>query len=67
MEIGKIYDIVFGVGSYGEIEYERGVRCIKKTPLSYRVERKDGTTRLVGKDSILNLKEVVETTNQTTP
>jgi hypothetical protein len=57
MEIGKIYDIVFSTGSY-EIEYENNVKCIKKTPKSYRVKRADGTTRLVGHDSILKLKEV---------
>ncbi len=58
MEIGKIYDVVFTTGRY-EIEYENSVRCIKKTPKSYRVERVDGTTRLIGQDSIMELKEVV--------
>ena len=58
MEIGKIYDVVFTTGRY-EIEYENSVRCIKKTPTSYRVERVDGTTRLIGQDSIMELKEVV--------
>lgn len=62
MEIGKIYDVVFGVGSY-EIEYEYGVKCIKKTPLSYRIERADGTTRLIGQDCIMELKEVVRFTS----
>jgi len=57
MEIGKMYDVVFSTGRY-EIEYENSVRCIKKTPKSYRVERLDGTTRLVGQDSIMELKEV---------
>lgn len=57
MEIGKTYDVVFSTGRY-EIEYENGVTCIKKTPKSYRVKRADGTTRLVGQDSILSLKEV---------
>ena len=57
MEIGKIYDVVFSTGRY-EIEYENGVKCIKKTPKSYRVEREDGTTRLVGQDSIIKLKVV---------
>jgi hypothetical protein len=57
MEIGKIYDIVYSTGRY-EIEYEINVKCIKKTPKSYRVKREDGTTRLVGHDSIMELKEV---------
>jgi len=57
MEIGKIYDVVFSTGRY-EIEYENSVRCIKKTPKSYSVERVNGTTRLVGQDSIMELKEV---------
>lgn len=57
MQIGKLYDVVFSTGLY-EIEYESGVKCIKKTPKSYRVERSNGTTRLVGQDSILELKEV---------
>lgn len=57
MQIGKLYDVVFSTGGY-EIEYEKTVKCIKKTPKSYRVERTDGTTRLVGQDSILELKEV---------
>jgi len=57
MKIGKIYDVVFTTGRY-EIEYERGVKCIKKTPQSYRVERADGTTRLIGQDCIMELKEV---------
>ncbi|TWC72020.1 hypothetical protein FB597_1011005 [Herbaspirillum sp. SJZ099] len=57
MEIGKIYNVAFSTGLY-EIEYENSVKCIKKTPKSYRIERADGTTRLVGHDSILNLKEI---------
>ena len=63
MEIGKLYNVVFSTGRY-EIEYENNVKCIKKTPKSYRVERADGTTRLVGKDSILELKEVSGLTGQ---
>ena len=57
MEIGKIYDVVFSTGRY-EIEYLNSVRCIKKTPLSYRVEKEDGSTRLVGQGSIMELKEI---------
>lgn len=57
MEIGKTYDVVFSTGAY-EIEYENGVTCIKRTPKSYRVKRLDGTTRLVGQDCIIELKEV---------
>lgn len=57
MEIGKRYNVVFSTGRY-EIEYENSVKCIKKTPKSYRIERLDGTTRLVGHDSILELKEI---------
>lgn len=57
MEIGKTYDVVFATGRY-EIEYENNVRCIKRTPKSYRVERADGTTRLVRQDLILELREV---------
>lgn len=62
MEIGKVYDVVFSTGRY-EIEYENRVRCIKKTPKSYRVERMDGTTRLIGQNSIMELKEVVRLSN----
>ena len=58
MKIGKIYDVAFTTGRY-EIEYERGVKCIKITPQSYRVEREDGTTRLIGLDCIMELKDVV--------
>jgi hypothetical protein len=57
MEIGKTYDVAFSTGRY-EIEYEKCVTCTKKTQKSYRVRRADGTTRLVGQDSILELKEV---------
>lgn len=57
MEVGKIYDVSFSTGRY-EIEYEQNVKCIKKTPKSYRVERADGSTRLIGQDSILELKVV---------
>lgn len=57
MELGKTYNVVFSTGRY-EIEYENGVKCIKKTPKSYRVERVDGTTRLIGQDAIMELKEV---------
>ena len=63
MEIGKIYDVVFTAGRY-EIEYENSVRCIKKTSKSYHVERVDGTTRLIGHDSIMELKEVVGLSSQ---
>jgi len=58
MEIGKIYDVVFTVGRY-DIEYENSVRCIKNTPKSYRVDRMDGLSRLIGDDSIVGLKEIV--------
>ena len=58
MEIGRTYNVAFTTGRY-EIEYENGVMCIKKTSNSYRVKRLDGTTRLVGQDSILELKEVL--------
>lgn len=62
MEIGKRYDVVFTTGRY-EIEYENSVKCKKITPKSYRVERMDGTTRLIGQDSIIELKEVVAKEN----
>ena len=62
MEIGKTYDVVFSIGIY-DIEYENGVKCIKKTPKSYRMERPNGTTRLVGHDSIMDLKEVIGSAN----
>lgn len=58
MEIGKNYDVVFSAGAY-EIQYENGVTCIKKTPKSFRVKRLNGTTRLIGHDCIMNLKEVL--------
>jgi hypothetical protein len=58
MEVGKTYDVVFAAGAY-EIEYENGVTCIKKTPESFRVKRLDGTTRLIGQDCIMELKEVL--------
>ncbi len=57
MEVGKVYNVVFSTGRY-EVKYENSVRYIKRTPKSYRVERVDGTTRLIGQDSILELKEV---------
>lgn len=57
MEIGKTYNVVFSTGRY-EVVYENNVKCIKRTPKSYRVERADRTTRLIGQDSILELKEV---------
>jgi len=57
MEIGKTYDVVFSAGAY-EIEYENCVTCIKKTLKSYRVKRLNGSTRLIGQDSILKLREV---------
>ncbi|MET4695234.1 hypothetical protein [Endozoicomonas lisbonensis] len=57
MEIGKYYDVCFSTGRY-EIEYENKVKCIKKTPKSYRVEREDGSTRLIRQDGIMELKEV---------
>ena len=57
MKIGKTYDVVFSTGRY-EIEYAKGVKCIKKTPKSYRVKRVDGKTRLIGQDSIMELQEV---------
>ena len=57
MDIGNYYNVVYLRGKY-EIEYENGVKCIKKTPKSYRVERKDGTTFLVPQDGIMELKKV---------
>jgi len=57
MDIGEFYDVVYLRGRY-EIEYESCVKCIKKTPKSYRVGRADGTTFLVPQGSILELKKV---------
>lgn len=57
MQVGQIYDVAFSTGRY-EIEYESRVKCIKITPQSYRVERADGTTRLIKQDGILELKEI---------
>ncbi len=57
MNIGSYYDIVFSTGKY-DINYESGVKYIKKTPKSYRLERKNGTTFLVRQDGILELKRV---------
>jgi len=56
MKIGKFYNVVFGL-KY-DIEYENNVKCIKITPKCYRIERTDGTTRLIEQDSIIELKEV---------
>lgn len=57
MKLGKTYTVAFSTGMY-EIDYEKEVKCIKITPKSYRVERPDGTTRLIGQDSILEIEEV---------
>ena len=57
MEVSKTCNVAFASGHY-EIEYENGVTCIKVTPQSYRVERADGTTRLVKHDLIMNLEEI---------
>ncbi len=57
MKIGKTYNVVFTTGRY-EVEYENNVKCIKVTPKHYRVERGDGSTRLVGQDSIFELEKV---------
>lgn len=57
MVIGETYNVVFSTGRY-EIEYESNVKCIKKTPKSYRIERADGSTRLVRQDLILKLKKI---------
>jgi len=62
MDIGKFYDVVYVHGKY-EIEYENSVKCIKKTPKSYRVERADGTTFLVPQDSIVELKKASQFKN----
>lgn len=56
LEIGSTYDIVYSTGKY-DIEYATNVKCLKHTPLNYRIEWPDGTTSLVGKDSILKLKQ----------
>lgn len=61
MNIGETYNVVFSTGRY-EIEYENNVKCIKKTPKSYRVERKNGSTRLVRQDLILELTKVTNVT-----
>ncbi|WP_334223885.1 hypothetical protein [Thiosocius teredinicola] len=65
MEIGTVYDVVYRRGKY-EIEYENGVKCIKKTPKSYRVERPDGSTILIRQDSIIELKKVSSLENTKT-
>ena len=61
VEIGETYNVAFSTGRY-EIEYENNVKCIKMTPKSYRVEREDGSTRLIGQDSILELEKVSKIT-----
>lgn len=62
MKKGNTYDVVFATGKY-EVEYENSVKCIKVTPKSYRVERKDGTTRLIKQDLIMELKEIAAPKN----
>lgn len=57
MEVGKTYNLCFSTGMY-DLDYENNVKCVKITPKNYRIERTDGRTRLVGHDSILELKEV---------
>ena len=57
MDVGTVYDVVYMRGKC-EIEYENGVKCIKKTPKSYRLERPDGSTFLIGQDSIMKLSIV---------
>jgi hypothetical protein len=59
MNIGETYDVVFSTGRY-EIEYN--VKCIKKTSKSYRIERIDGSTRLVRQGLILELTKVPNVT-----
>lgn len=59
MKKGSIYDVDFMTGRY-EFGYERSVKCIKITPKSYRVERKDGTTRLIKQDLVVKLKEIID-------
>ena len=61
MEIGKNYNVVYGL-KY-DIEYENDVKCIKITPLSYQIERQNGKTGLIKKDSIMELKEVTINSN----
>lgn len=58
MDIGSFYNVAYIIGKYGHVGYENGVKCIKKTPKSFRMERSDGTTFLVPQDSILELKKV---------
>ena len=55
MIVGKIYNVVFSL-KY-DIEYENSVKCIKITPKSYRIERPYISTRLIEKESIMELKE----------
>ena len=57
MDVGETYNVAFSTGRY-EIEYLNNVKCIKKTPKFYRVKIEDGSTRLVGQDSILEFKKV---------
>jgi len=57
MDIGTVCNVVYMRGKY-EVEYENGVKCINETPKSYRLERPDGSTFLIGQDSIIKLKIV---------
>ena len=59
MELNKRYDITLSAGFY-DIEYENNVKCIEIMPKSYRIERKDGTTRLIRRGCILQLKKFKE-------
>lgn len=66
MDIGKYYDVVYSRGY--DIDYENGIKCIKKTPKSFRVERADGTTFLIPDGSIMELKKyrslMIQTANK---
>ena len=56
MEIGKMYNIAYCL-KY-DINYETNVKCIKITKKSYKIERPDGTIKLIDQESIIELKEV---------
>jgi len=56
MEIGQHYDVVYSTGKY-EIEYANNVKCVKKTPKSYRMETEAGATFLIRQGFIHELKK----------
>lgn len=58
MKLRKKYNVCYHSNNGYDLLYENNVKCIKKLPKTFRVEREDGSKFLIIKDNIIELTKL---------